>query len=68
MGIGFVNQILYSFFLVELSVVPKPIKLSYLERDVTLGIIYDQPRILVLQHQRTPVCPGAEVIVYTIQK
>lgn len=53
---------------VELSIMPKPAKLSLLERDVTLAVLYDQPRILVLKHQRMSISPGAEVLIYTVQK
>uniref|UniRef100_A0A1B6C0U7 Uncharacterized protein n=2 Tax=Clastoptera arizonana TaxID=38151 RepID=A0A1B6C0U7_9HEMI len=62
------NLIKLNRFEIELSVVPKPTKLSYTERDLTIGMIYDQPRILVLQHQRSSMCNAAEVIVYTVQK
>lgn len=62
------NIVKLNRFEIELSIMPKPAKLSLLERDVTLAVLYDQPRVLVLKHQRTSISPGAEVLIYTVQK
>ncbi|XP_050402263.1 regulator of MON1-CCZ1 complex [Patella vulgata] len=54
-------------FEVDLPSVPKPAKLSLLERDVTLASIYNQLYIVVLRHQpRASV--GAEIVLYQLQK
>ncbi|XP_049810731.1 regulator of MON1-CCZ1 complex-like [Schistocerca nitens] len=54
---------------IELPVIPKPPKLCLLARDVILAVLYGQPSIVVLRHQPRGVgSPGAEVVVYTIQK
>ncbi|XP_039284378.1 regulator of MON1-CCZ1 complex-like [Nilaparvata lugens] len=49
---------------VELSVIPKPAKLSLLERDVTVCQIYGKPRVLVLG--RSASANTTSVTVYTI--
>ncbi|XP_066997555.1 regulator of MON1-CCZ1 complex [Anabrus simplex] len=56
-------------FEIELPLVVKQTKLYLLERDVTLAVLYGQPSIVVLRHQPRGVgSPGAEVVVYSIQK
>ncbi|XP_002737795.1 regulator of MON1-CCZ1 complex-like [Saccoglossus kowalevskii] len=56
-------------FEVDLPVIPKPPKLSLLERDVTMSNIYGQVYIIVLRHQqRGPGNLGAEVVLYQLQK
>uniref|UniRef100_A0A1B6LW68 Uncharacterized protein n=1 Tax=Graphocephala atropunctata TaxID=36148 RepID=A0A1B6LW68_9HEMI len=56
-----------SRFEIEPSGAPKPQKLT-LERDAMIGIIYEQPRVLVLRHQSSKTSQGAEVVIYTIKK
>ncbi|XP_023219374.1 uncharacterized protein C18orf8 homolog [Centruroides sculpturatus] len=56
-------------FEVDLPVVPKPPKLSLLERDVTLETIYQKICVIVLRHQpRTSGGGGAEIVLYSLQK
>jgi hypothetical protein len=56
---------------VELPSIPKtPPKLCLLERDVTLAMVYGQACVIVLRHQpaRVDRGPGAEVLIYTMEK
>lgn len=56
-------------YTVEVASVPRPAKLCLLERDVTLAVVYGQACIIILRHQpRGTSMPGAEVLVYTMQK
>lgn len=52
---------------VETAGMPKvPQKLE--ERDAMVGIVYSQPRVLVLRHQSSKANTGAEVLIYTVSK
>ncbi|XP_054280690.1 regulator of MON1-CCZ1 complex-like [Macrosteles quadrilineatus] len=55
-------------FEVEMSGVPRSQKLVVEERDAVVGIVYGQPRVLVLRHQSTSNHQGAQVFIYTIKK
>ncbi|XP_046571702.1 LOW QUALITY PROTEIN: regulator of MON1-CCZ1 complex-like [Haliotis rubra] len=62
---GLVNRL--PKFEVDLPVVPKPAKLSLLERDVIVANIYDYLYIVVLRHQ-PKAAVGAEIVLYQLQK
>ncbi|XP_059481011.1 regulator of MON1-CCZ1 complex isoform X2 [Neocloeon triangulifer] len=53
-----------------LAVMKTPPKLCLLERDVTLAMVYGQACVIVLRHQpaRVDRGPGAEVLIYTMEK
>ncbi|GFO37111.1 tyrosine--tRNA ligase [Plakobranchus ocellatus] len=54
-------------FDVDLPVVPKPPKLSLLDRDVLVAVIYDVLYIVVLRHPHS-ASSGAEIVLYQLQK
>ncbi|XP_041359170.1 regulator of MON1-CCZ1 complex-like isoform X2 [Gigantopelta aegis] len=54
-------------FEVDLPVIPKPPKLSLLERDVIIANIYGYLYIVVLRHQPNATV-GAEIVLYQLQK
>ncbi|XP_072169899.1 regulator of MON1-CCZ1 complex-like [Diadema setosum] len=56
-------------FEVDLPAVPKPPKLTLLERDVTIAILYSVIYVVVLRHQpRGPSNKGAEIVLYQLQR
>ncbi|KAL5015940.1 hypothetical protein ScPMuIL_005529 [Solemya velum] len=55
-------------FEVDLPSVPKPPKLTLLERDVSMAIIYGQLYIVILRHQPRTGIVGAEIVLYQIQR
>jgi hypothetical protein len=54
-------------FEVDLAAVPKPPKLSLLDRDVTVAAIYDNLYVVVLRHPPN-ASTGAEIVLYQLQK
>lgn len=54
-------------FEVDLPVVPKPPKLSLLDRDVLVAVIYEILYIVVLRHPQS-ASSGAEIVLYQLQK
>ncbi|CAH1776277.1 unnamed protein product, partial [Owenia fusiformis] len=55
-------------FEIDIPVIPKPAKLCLLERDVFMANIYGQLYIVVVRHQAKAGAPGAEVVLYLLQK
>ncbi|CAG5119842.1 unnamed protein product [Candidula unifasciata] len=54
-------------FEADLPAGPKPQKLSLLDRDVTMAVIYDHLYVVVLRHPLN-ASSGAEIVLYQLQK
>ncbi|GFS96489.1 regulator of MON1-CCZ1 complex [Nephila pilipes] len=58
-----------SKFEIDLPAAPKTQKVSLLERDVSIGTVYNRTCIFVLRHQpRSAGMPGAEIAIYSMMK
>ncbi|XP_059140250.1 regulator of MON1-CCZ1 complex-like isoform X2 [Physella acuta] len=54
-------------FDVDLSIIPRPPKLSLLERDVIIATIYENVYVVILRHPQAQ-STGAELVLYQLQK